>query len=50
MDVCASAENAKVPPLAGGWIEIELKKGTKGNEEVPPLAGGWIEMQNYCGL
>ncbi len=33
-----------VAPLAGAWIEIEVKVEPAEAKEVAPLAGAWIEI------
>ena len=36
-------ESTKVAPLAGAWIETELRKLEIVTARVAPLAGAWIE-------
>ena len=33
-----------VAPLAGAWIEIDIKEWIARREGVAPLAGAWIEI------
>ena len=34
----------RVAPLAGAWIEIDLRRGFHEPNQVAPLAGAWIEI------
>ena len=39
-----------VAPLAGAWIEIDIKEWIARREGVAPLAGAWIEIVNTASV
>ena len=48
MQSCAvCADQAKVAPFAGAWIEIMLFRCRQILVIVAPFAGAWIEILNY---